>query len=79
MLYMIYVSEGEFKTSHYSLCTAFMAASMMLPGLVAGVLQERMGYPAYFAFVMACCLATVLAVVLVRRGVPEDYGRKRDS
>ena len=79
MLYMIYVSEGEFKTSHYSLCTAFMAASMMLPGLVAGVLQERMGYPAYFAFVMVCCLATVLAVVLVRRGVPEDYGRKRDS
>ena len=79
MLYMIYVSEGEFKTSHYSLCTAFMAASMMLPGLVAGVLQERMGYPAYFTFVMACCLATVLAVILVRRGVPEDYGRKRDS
>ncbi len=74
MLYMIYVSDGEFKTSHYSLCTAFMAASMMLPGLVAGLLQERMGYAAYFGFVMATCLATVLAVVLVRRGIPAGYG-----
>ncbi|MBO5562698.1 MAG: MFS transporter [Bacteroidales bacterium] len=76
MLYMIFVSDGEFKTSHYSLCTAFMAASMMLPGLVAGVLQERMGYPAYFGFVMVTCLATFLAVMLVRKGVPDDFGRK---
>ncbi|MDO5443353.1 MAG: MFS transporter, partial [Bacteroidia bacterium] len=35
MLYMMYFSEGEYKTSHYALCTAFMALSMMLPGLVA--------------------------------------------
>jgi len=79
MLYMMYVSEGEFKTSHYSLCTAFMAASMMLPGMVAGLLQERIGYAAYFGFVMLCCLATVLAVVLVRRSIPEEYGRSRES
>ena len=76
MLYMIYVSEGEFKTSHYSLCTAFMAASMMLPGLVAGALQEAMGYPAYFGFVMVCCLATAAAVVLVRGKLPEEFGKK---
>ncbi|MBR1707189.1 MAG: MFS transporter [Bacteroidales bacterium] len=75
MLYMIYISEGEFKTSHYSLCTAFMAASMMLPGMVAGLLEEAMGYPAYFGFVMACCLATVTAVLLVRRGIPETFGK----
>ena len=30
MLYMMYFSEGEFKTSHYAICTAFMALSMML-------------------------------------------------
>ena len=43
MLYLIYFSEGEFKTAHYSLCTAFMALSMMLPGMVAGYLQEAVG------------------------------------
>ncbi len=69
-LYMIYVSEGEFKTSHYSLCTAFMAASMMLPGLVAGVLQEAMGYPLYFGLVLLCSLATAAAVLIARRSFP---------
>lgn len=75
-LYMIYVSEGEFKTSHYSLCTAFMAASMMLPGLVAGFLQEAMGYAGYFGLVLACSLATAAAVLIARRSLPADFGRK---
>ncbi len=75
-LYMIYVSEGEFKTSHYSLCTAFMAASMMLPGLVAGLLQEAMGYPWYFGLVLLCGLGTAAAVLIARRGLPESFGRK---
>jgi PAT family beta-lactamase induction signal transducer AmpG len=79
MLYMMYVSEGEFKTSHYSLCTAFMAASMMLPGLVAGLLQEKMGYAVYFGFVMLCCLATVAAVIIVRRTIPAEYGRTKTT
>ena len=73
---MIYVSEGEFKTSHYSLCTAFMAASMMLPGLVAGMLQEAMGYPWYFGLVLLCGLGTAVAVLIARRGLPETFGRK---
>lgn len=76
MLYMIYISDGEFKTSHYSICTAFMAASMMLPGMVAGFLQESMGYPLYFGFVMLCCIGSVIAVMLARRGIPSDFGRK---
>ena len=35
MLYMMYFSDGEFKTSHYAICTAFMAMSMMIPGMFA--------------------------------------------
>jgi len=74
MLFMMYFSEGSFKTSHYAICTAFMALSMMLPGMVAGYIQEQIGYPKFFLVVMLCCLATFVAVRLVR--VPEDYGRK---
>jgi len=76
MLYMMYISDGEFKTSHYSLCTAFMAASMMLPGMFAGMLQESMGYPQYFGFVMFTCLATIAAIVIVRRKIPAEFGKK---
>ena len=74
MLYLIYFSDGEFKTAHYSLCTAFMALSMMLPGMIAGYLQEMLGYTDFFIFVMACCLVTVAVTFLVK--VDPEYGKK---
>ena len=74
MLYLIYFSDGEFKTAHYSLCTAFMALSMMLPGMVAGYLQEAVGYVWFFAFVMFCCLVTVAVTLLLK--VDPEYGKK---
>lgn len=67
MLYMMHFSEGEFKTSHYAICTAFMALSMMIPGLFSGWLQEMLGYVGFFIMVMVCCLATVFATLFVRR------------
>jgi len=75
-LYMMYFSDGAYKTSHYAICTAFMALSMMLPGFVAGFIQEAVGYLAFFWMVILCCLATLVAVLLVRRNLPADYGRK---
>ena len=75
MLYLIYFSEGEFKTAHYSLCTAFMALSMMLPGLVAGYVQEWLGYASFFVFVMLCCLVTVGVTFLLK--VDPEYGKKQ--
>ena len=67
MLYMMQFSEGEFKTSHYAICTAFMALSMMIPGLFAGWLQEALGYVGFFIVVMICCLATVFVTFFARR------------
>ena len=75
MLYLIYFSEGEFKTAHYSLCTAFMALSMMLPGMVAGYVQEALGYTMFFGFVMVCCLVTVAVTFLLK--VDPEYGKKK--
>lgn len=76
MLYMMYFSEGEFKTSHYAICTAFMALSMMLPGFVAGYIQEAIGYVNFFWMVMACCVATLVVTFLAERNVDPNYGRK---
>lgn len=73
MLYMIYFSEGEFKTAHYALCTAFMALSMMIPGMFAGYLQEWLGYSNFFWMVIICCLATVGVTFLVK--VDPNYGK----
>lgn len=76
MLYMMYFSEGEFKTSHYAICTAFMALSMMLPGFVAGYIQECIGYVNFFWMVMACCIATLVVTYLVDRKIDPEYGKK---
>ena len=73
MLFMMYFSEGEFKTSHYAICTAFMALSMMLPGAVAGYLQEMLGYEAFFWMVIVCCIGTVAVTRLVK--VDPEYGK----
>ena len=67
MLFMMQFSEGEFKTSHYAICTAFMALSMMVPGLFAGWLQEALGYVGFFIIVMVCCLATIFVTYFARQ------------
>ena len=67
MLYMMHFSEGPLKTSHYAICTAFMALSMMLPGLVAGYLQQALGYTGFFVLVMICCIATFFVTFFARR------------
>ena len=79
MLYMMYFSEGEFKTSHYAICTAFMALSMMLPGFVAGYIQVAIGYVAFFWMVMACCIGTVVVTYLAERKVDPEYGKKKTT
>ena len=76
MMYMMYFSEGEFKTSHYAICTSFMALSMILPGLVAGYIQEAIGYQNFFWMVIACSAATFLVTFLARNKVNPTYGKK---
>jgi PAT family beta-lactamase induction signal transducer AmpG len=76
MLYMMYFSEGELKTSHYSICTAFMAMSMLIPGMFAGYIQEALGYVDFFWMVMICCIATLAVTFFVDRKIDPSYGKK---
>ncbi len=77
MLYLIYYSQGEHKTSHYALCTAFMALSMMLPGLFAGALQEAVGYPVFFVIVVASCLLTYVVTAMLC--IDPEFGKKHNT
>lgn len=74
MLYLIYYSQGEYKTSHYALCTALMALSMMLPGLVAGWLQELVGYLWFFIIVVLLCAMTFIVAAFVK--IDPEFGKK---
>ena len=86
MLYLIYFSEGKWKTSHYAFCTGFMALGMMLPGMAAGWLHEQMqtlhlfsatgpqGYINFFWLVVLCSLVTLLSCTLIK--INPHFGRK---
>ena len=74
MLYLIYYSRGNYKTSHYALCTAFMALSMMIPGLFAGALQEAVGYQSFFLIVIAFCSVTFAVTSLLK--IDPAFGKK---
>ena len=77
MLYLIYYSRGNYKTSHYALCTAFMALSMMIPGLFAGALQETVGYRTFFLIVIAFCSVTFAVTSLLK--IDPSFGKKEQA
>jgi PAT family beta-lactamase induction signal transducer AmpG len=75
-MFLIFVAEGESKTSHYSLATGFMALGMMAPGMVSGYIQEYLGYGNFFIWVL---IATVPGVLISRFLVfPADFGKKSE-
>jgi PAT family beta-lactamase induction signal transducer AmpG len=70
MLYMIHIARGEQRTAHYAICTGFMALGMMLPGRWSGWLQEQLGYPHFFVWVI---LATIPSFVVAMK-IPLESG-----
>ena len=67
MLYMMRISEGAEQTAHYALCTGFMALGMMLPGMIAGWLQESVGYPRFFEIVMVLSLPILCIIPIIKK------------
>lgn len=74
LMYMILVAEGPHKTAHYAICTGFMALGMMLPGMWSGWLQDHVGYPLFFGWVLLCTLPSFAMAALIK--VPEGFGKK---
>jgi PAT family beta-lactamase induction signal transducer AmpG len=74
MLFMIYFARGDHATAHYAICTGFMALGLMLPGMWSGKLQELLGYPLFFTWVL---LTTIPGFIVTAR-VPLDanFGKR---
>lgn len=65
VLYMIYIARGEHRTAHYAICTGFMALGLMLPGMGSGWLQEKLGYPGFFTWVLVATIPGFIATALI--------------
>jgi PAT family beta-lactamase induction signal transducer AmpG len=74
MLYMIYIARGEHRTAHYAICTGFMALGLNLPAAWSGKLQEYIGYPHFFVWVI---LATIPSFIVATK-IPLDaeFGKR---
>ncbi len=76
MLYLILISDGKFKTSHYALATGFMALGMMLPGMISGFIQELVGYKMFFVWVI---ISTIPAFIIATKiKIEKDFGKKNN-
>ena len=78
-MYLIYVAQGEHKTAHYAIGTAFMALGMMLPGMVAGWIADTIGYKLFFIWVCICTVPGIIASLLVRKQIPDTFGKKENK
>jgi PAT family beta-lactamase induction signal transducer AmpG len=74
-MFMIMVSEGEYKTVHYAISTGIMALGMMVPAMASGWLQELMGYQNFFLWVIAATIPGFIVVALAK--IDPDFGKKR--
>jgi len=64
-MYMIYIARGEHQTAHYAICTGFMALGMMIPGMWSGRLQELIGYPHFFVWVILATVPSFVVAALI--------------
>lgn len=74
---MLYYCQGEFKTSHYAICTAISYLGLMLPGMVSGWLKDALGYRHFFIAVMGFCLITFAVTAFIK--IDPEFGKKNTS
>lgn len=74
-LYMLYFSQGEYKTSHYAICTGLSYLGLMLPGMVSGWLKDTVGYRTFFILVMFFCAITFLVTYFIK--IDPDFGKNK--
>ena len=74
-LYMLYFAQGEYKTSHYAICTGISYLGLQAPAMVSGYLKDAVGYTTFFIIVMALCSITFIVAALI--DIDPQFGKKR--
>lgn len=75
VMYLIYLADGPHKTAHYAIGTGFMAAGMMLPGMVSGYMQEWLGYTHFFIWVVIATIPAFLFAAYIP--LEKDFGKNK--
>jgi len=73
-MYMIMVSQGEYKTVFYAIGTGIMALGMMIPAMGSGWIQEMLGYKNFFVWILITTIPGFIVTALVK--IDPEYGKK---
>jgi len=73
MVFIMYVSQGKYKTSHYAISTGIMAIGMMLPSMLSGKLQVALGYKHFFVAVavLSVCMLSVIPLTFKIKSIEQ--------
>ena len=63
------------ETSAVGRALGFLALGMMLPGMMAGWLQETIGYQHFFIWTILCCLVTFAICAFLK--IDPEFGKKK--
>ena len=63
-VFIMYISQGAYKTSHYAISTGIMALGMMAPSMASGWLQMKLGYTGFFVTASLISFITLAVVPL---------------
>ena len=73
-MYMIMVSQGEYKTVFYAMATGIMAVGMMIPAMASGWIQEMLGYKNFYFWILLTTIPGFIVAALVK--IDPEYGKK---
>lgn len=62
MVFLVNISKGPYKTSHFAISTGIMALGMRIPGMLSGFIQEKIGYLFFFGLVCILTLPGMLTI-----------------
>jgi PAT family beta-lactamase induction signal transducer AmpG len=79
MLYLLYLAQGEYRTSFYAIGTGFMTLGLIFPQSLAGYLLQSMGYESFFLWVMVATIPSFIVTAMIYRHVDPQFGLKEGA
>lgn len=64
-VFLLRTVNPKYKSGHYAIATALMAAGVMIPGIYSGKLQEQLGYPHFFLLSFVVSIPGMITILLL--------------
>lgn len=80
-VFIMYVSQGKYKTSHYAISTGIMALGMMVPSMLSGKMQAMLGYKNFFwvAFVISLVTFAIVPLCFKIKAIDMAENSRKDT